>query len=34
LDVDIKERIGKKIVSIKCKDYNEMKKILEKLDLL
>ncbi len=34
LDVDIKERIGKKIVSIKCRDYHEMEKILEKLDLL
>ncbi len=31
LDVDIKDRVSKKVVTINCKDYEEMEKIIEKL---
>lgn len=31
LDVDIKDKVSNKIVTIKCKDYEEMEKIIEKL---
>ena len=31
LDVDIKDKVSKKVVTINCKDYKEMEKIIDKL---
>ncbi|HKL12391.1 MAG TPA: ParB/RepB/Spo0J family partition protein [Halanaerobiales bacterium] len=31
LDVDIKDKVSKKVVTINCKDYEEMEKIIDKL---
>ena len=31
VDVDIKDKVSKKVITINCKDYKEMEKILEKL---